>query len=48
VDDATWSRARGLALSQAVIALPYYLHISPPIVERSRRVIKETTEDAED
>lgn len=47
VDDATWLRARGLALSQAVIALPYYLEISPPIVERSRRVIKETSEDAD-
>jgi aminoglycoside phosphotransferase (APT) family kinase protein len=47
VDDATWARARGLALSQAVVALPYYLHISPPIVERSRKVIKETTADAD-
>jgi aminoglycoside phosphotransferase (APT) family kinase protein len=47
VDDATWTRARGLAVSQAVIALPYYLHISPPIVERSRRVIKEATADAD-
>lgn len=26
VDDATWARSRGWALSTAIIALPYYLH----------------------
>jgi aminoglycoside phosphotransferase (APT) family kinase protein len=41
VDDDTWARARGLALSQALIALPYYLHTSPPIVARSRFVIEQ-------
>lgn len=41
VDDHTWARARGLALSQAVIALPYYLHTSPPIAARSRLIIRE-------
>lgn len=45
VDDATWARARGLALSQALIALPYYLHTTPPIVARSRRVIAEVLAD---
>jgi aminoglycoside phosphotransferase (APT) family kinase protein len=45
VDDDTWARARGLALSQALIALPYYLHTSPPIVARSRLVIREVLGD---
>jgi aminoglycoside phosphotransferase (APT) family kinase protein len=45
VDDDTWARARGLALSQALIALPYYLHTSPPIVARSRLVIREVLDD---
>lgn len=41
VDDDTWARARGLALSQALIALPYYRDTSPPIAERSRLIIRE-------
>jgi aminoglycoside phosphotransferase (APT) family kinase protein len=45
VDDDTWARARGLALSQALIALPYYLHTSPPIVARSRLAIDQVLAD---
>ena len=45
VDGDTWARARGLALSQALIALPYYLHSSPPIAERSRFIIREVLAD---
>lgn len=45
VDDATWARARGLALSQALIALPYYLHTNPPVVRRSREVIANVLAD---
>jgi aminoglycoside phosphotransferase (APT) family kinase protein len=45
VDDDTWARARGLALSQALIALPYYLETSPPIVARSRVVVREVLDD---
>ena len=45
VDDDTWARARGLALSQALIALPYYLYSSPPIAERSRLIIREVLAD---
>ncbi len=41
VDDATWARARGWALSVALIALPYYLHTNPTIVASSRRTIHE-------
>jgi aminoglycoside phosphotransferase (APT) family kinase protein len=45
-DDATWARARGLALSQAAIALPYYRDTTPPIAARSRLVIREVLADA--
>lgn len=39
VDDSTWERGRGWALSQAVIALPYYLHTNPPMVAHARSAI---------
>jgi aminoglycoside phosphotransferase (APT) family kinase protein len=45
IDPDTWNRARGLALSQALIALPYYLHTNPPIAARSRLVIREVIAD---
>ena len=37
VDDATWERGRGWALSTAVIALPYYLETNPGMVAMARR-----------
>lgn len=47
VDDATWARGRGWALSVALIALPYYLGLgtNPVIVANSRRVIAELIAD---
>lgn len=48
VDDATWARGRGWALSVALIALPYYLHSNPAIVRASRRTIAEVLADAKD
>jgi aminoglycoside phosphotransferase (APT) family kinase protein len=45
VDDATWARARGCAVSQAMIALPYYLHTYPAIVEQAWRWLAETLAD---
>jgi aminoglycoside phosphotransferase (APT) family kinase protein len=45
VDDDTWMRGRGWALSIALIALPYYLHTNPVICATSRRVIGEVLED---
>ncbi len=39
VDDATWARGRGWALSIALIALPYYRHTNPIVAEQSRRTI---------
>jgi aminoglycoside phosphotransferase (APT) family kinase protein len=38
VDDATWARSRGLALSQALIALSYYtLETNPVLVREAER-----------
>lgn len=45
VDDATWERGRGWALSVAMIALPYYLHTNPAIVEASWRMLGEALAD---
>ncbi|MDE3228945.1 MAG: aminoglycoside phosphotransferase family protein [Chloroflexota bacterium] len=39
VDDATWARGRGWALSVALIALPYYQHTNPVLAEQSRRTL---------
>jgi aminoglycoside phosphotransferase (APT) family kinase protein len=41
VDDATWARGRGWALSQALIALPYYMGTYPVIVREARRWLAE-------
>ena len=41
VDDATWARGRGQALSQAVIFIPYYLNTNPIGVGYARRMIEE-------
>ncbi|CAN5345315.1 aminoglycoside phosphotransferase family protein [soil metagenome] len=41
LDDATWARRRGWALSMAVVALPYYLHTNPVLVGLARRAIAE-------
>jgi aminoglycoside phosphotransferase (APT) family kinase protein len=44
-DHATWARARGWALSVALIALPYYLDTNPQIVEGSWHAIRELLTD---
>jgi aminoglycoside phosphotransferase (APT) family kinase protein len=36
VDDATWARSRGWALSTAIIALPYYQHSNPFMAAQAR------------
>ncbi|UVS79762.1 aminoglycoside phosphotransferase family protein [Actinokineospora sp. UTMC 2448] len=41
VDDATWLRGRGWALSVAVIQLPYYKDTNPVLAANARRVIRE-------
>jgi aminoglycoside phosphotransferase (APT) family kinase protein len=40
VDDATWARGRGLALSQGVIAMPYYVDTNPGLFEIGRRAVE--------
>jgi aminoglycoside phosphotransferase (APT) family kinase protein len=45
IDDATWLRGRGWALSVALIALPYYLHTNPVLVGISRRAIDQVLAD---
>jgi aminoglycoside phosphotransferase (APT) family kinase protein len=45
VDDATWARGRGLALSWALIALPYYKDTNPVFAEMARRTIAEVLAD---
>lgn len=37
VDDATWERGRGWALSTAILALPYYQHTNPFMADQARR-----------
>ncbi len=41
IDDATWERGRGSALSTALIALPYYWNTNPTIVNASLRTLSE-------
>jgi aminoglycoside phosphotransferase (APT) family kinase protein len=45
VDDATWARGRGWALSQALIFIPYYLDTNPVGVGNARRAIHEVLAD---
>jgi len=45
VDDATWSRGRGHALSQALIFIPYYLHTNPMGVAAAKRAVLEVIAD---
>ena len=47
VDDATWARGRGHALSQALIFIPYYLDTNPVGVSNARRTIDEVLADHE-
>jgi aminoglycoside phosphotransferase (APT) family kinase protein len=41
VDDDTWRRGRGWALSISLIQLPYYQHTNPGLAANSRHVISE-------
>ncbi len=45
VDDATWERGRGWALSNALIALPYYKDTNPMLASNARHVIQEVIEE---
>lgn len=45
VDDSTWQRGRGWALSNALIALPYYKDTNPVLANNARHVIQEIIEE---
>ena len=45
VDDATWARGRGWALSMGLIALPYYHRSNPVLAGINRRAIDEVLAD---
>ena len=45
VDDATWARGRGKALSMALIQLPYYWDRNPGMAANARYVIREVLAD---
>ena len=47
VDDATWARGRGWALSRALIFIPYYLDTNPAGAGNARRMIDEVLADHE-
>ena len=47
VDDATWGRGRGWALSIWLIVLPYYQHTNPMFAATARRMIAEVIADHE-
>jgi aminoglycoside phosphotransferase (APT) family kinase protein len=45
VDDATWIRGRGWALSVALIALPYYRNTNPEFTALATHMIDEVLAD---
>jgi len=45
VDDSTWARGRGWALSVALIQLPYYRETNPVLAANARHVIHEVLDD---
>ena len=45
VDEATWARGRGWALSVGLIALPYYQHTNPVLAGISRYAIEQVLTD---
>jgi aminoglycoside phosphotransferase (APT) family kinase protein len=47
VDDATWARGRGWALSIALIQLPYYQNTNPPLAANARHVVREVLAEHE-
>jgi aminoglycoside phosphotransferase (APT) family kinase protein len=44
VDDGTWARGRGWALSIALIALPYYRETNPALAATARHLIREVAD----
>jgi hypothetical protein len=44
-DDGTWERARGLALHQAALIIPYYAETNPPFAAPAKRTVEEILAD---
>ena len=47
LDEATWRRGRGHALSQAVVFIPYYINTNPMGVANARHMLAEVLADYE-
>ncbi len=45
VDDGTWNRARGFALHQAAVIIPYYPETNPDFVASAQRTVEEVLAD---
>ena len=45
VDDGTWNRARGYALHQAALIIPYYRETNPGFVAPAKRTVEEILAD---
>lgn len=45
VDDGTWNRARGFALHQAALIIPYYAETNPEFVAPAKRTVEEILAD---
>ena len=45
VDDDTWNRARGYALHQAALIIPYYAETNPGFVAMAKRTVEEVLAD---
>ena len=45
VDDDTWRRARGYALHQALLIIPYYPETNPEFVALAKRTVDEILAD---
>jgi len=48
VDDGTWSRARGYALHQAALIIPYYAKTNPEFAAMARRTVEQVLADPAD
>lgn len=46
VDDGTWARARGYALHQAALIIPYYATTNPGFVTMARRTVRQVLSDS--
>jgi aminoglycoside phosphotransferase (APT) family kinase protein len=45
VDDATWTRGRGWALTVGLVGIPYYMDTNPPFAAMGKHVVEEVLAD---